>query len=30
VSLCLERYLADRARGDFGFHETELRPPSVP
>ena len=27
VSLCLERYLADRARGDFAFHETELRPP---
>ena len=27
VSLCLERYLADRARGDFAFHETERRPP---
>ena len=24
VSLCLERYLADRAKGVFGFHETEI------
>lgn len=24
VSLCLERYLGDRARGTYGFHETEL------
>lgn len=24
VSLCLERYLADRATGTYGFHETEL------
>jgi 8-oxo-dGTP pyrophosphatase MutT (NUDIX family) len=26
VRLCLERYLADRTSGTFGFHETELSP----
>lgn len=26
VSLCLERYLADRQGGQYGFHETELAP----
>jgi ADP-ribose pyrophosphatase YjhB (NUDIX family) len=27
VTLCLERYLADRAKGSFSFHEAELTPP---
>ncbi|WP_319002459.1 NUDIX hydrolase [Dechloromonas denitrificans] len=26
VTLCLEHYLADRASGTYGFHETELTP----
>lgn len=26
VSLCLERYLADRVLGQYGFHETSLAP----
>lgn len=26
VSICLERYLADRASGHYGFHETDLKP----
>lgn len=26
VSLCLERFLADRAAGQFGFHESDLSP----
>jgi len=26
VALCLERYLADRTRGSYGFHESELGP----
>lgn len=26
VSLCLERYLADRAKAAYGFHETSLAP----
>lgn len=26
VSFCLERYLTDRAQGNFGFHESELAP----
>lgn len=26
VTLCLERYLADRTSGSFGFHEAELAP----
>lgn len=31
VKLCIEYYLADRARGTFGFHEHELHPdPSSP
>jgi ADP-ribose pyrophosphatase YjhB (NUDIX family) len=27
VGLCLERYLSDRERGSFGFHESHLPPP---
>jgi hypothetical protein len=27
VSLCLEHYLADRANGSYGFHETEISAP---
>lgn len=30
VTLCLERYLADRTQGNFSFHETELAPLSTP
>lgn len=26
VAICLERYLADRQRGQYGFHESELLP----
>lgn len=26
VTLCLERYLADRKEGQFGFHEAQLGP----
>ena len=26
VTICLERYLADRAAGHYGFHETDLSP----
>lgn len=27
VSLCLKRYLTDRAKGSYGFHETEISAP---
>ena len=30
VTLCLENYLADRARGSYGFHETNLLPLGAP
>lgn len=30
VTLCLENYLADRARGSYGFHETNLAPLGAP
>ncbi len=30
VTHCLERYLADRAQGHFGFHETALSPVTRP
>jgi 8-oxo-dGTP pyrophosphatase MutT (NUDIX family) len=27
VILCLEQYFADRKKGQYGFHETEIPPP---